>query len=415
MGGRGTVGAEDGPHARGPLAGMRVVEFAGLGAAPYGAMLLADLGADVVRIDRPGAGGDPNMLAHVAVWRGRRSIVLDLKRPGAVEVVHRLLADADVLIEGFRPGTMERLGLGPDGVCAAHPRLVYARMTGWGQEGPLAARAGHDLNYAALSGALHTVGEADRPPPPVANYLADLGGGGMLLAVGVLAALLERTRSGRGQVIDAAMVDGAASLTTFIRGLHALGAWQEERGVNVLDGGAPFYATYRCADGRFVAVGAIEAPFFRALLDGLGLDPESAAQQHDPARWPALRSAIAARFAEEPRDVWAERFEGTDACVTPVLGLAEVATHPHHRARAAFAVGLAGPVPPGVEGSPMPSPAPRLSRTPGSVERGAPDPGADSVEVLRAAGLDDAAIRALIAAGVVGVAQRGDVDVGDAD
>ena len=390
----------------GPLAGVRVVELAGLGAAPYGVMLLADLGADVVRIDRPGADTDPNVLAHVAVWRGRRSIVVDLKHPEAASVIDRLLVDADVLVEGFRPGTMERLGLGPDVLCAAHPRLVYARMTGWGQDGPLAPRAGHDLNYAALSGALHTVGEADRPPPPVANYLADLGGGGMLLAVGVLAALLERERSGRGQVVDVAMVDGAASLTTFVRGLHALGAWRDERGANLLDGAAPFYATYRCADGRFVAVGAIEPPFFRALLDGLGLDPSLADVQHDVARWPELRERIAACFAEEPRDVWAARLEDTDACVTPVLDLGEVAEHPHHRARGTFGVGLEGPLPAGARGHPMPSPAPRYARTPGGVARGAPVPGADTRGVLAAVGFAEGEIGALLASGAVAAPSR---------
>lgn len=394
----------------GPLAGIRVVEFAGLGAAPYGVMLLADLGAEVVRIDRPGADVDPNVLAHTAVSRGRRSVIVDLKHPDAVAVVDRLLTDVDVFVEGFRPGTMERLGLGPDVVCAAHPQLVYVRMTGWGQQGPLAPRAGHDLNYAALSGALHTVGDADRPPPPVANYLADLGGGGMLLAVGVLAALVERERSGQGQVIDVAMVDGAASLTTFVRGLHALGAWRDERGTNLLDGGAPFYATYRCADGRFVAVGAIEPQFFHALLDGLDLDPTLADAHHDPRRWPALRDALTERFAELPRDVWAMRFADTDACVTPVLDLSEVADHPHHRARGTFGVGLEGPVPASALGDAMPSPAPRFLRTPGSVVRGAPVPGADTRWALRATGLDDGRIDALLSSGVVAEPPGADAD-----
>ncbi len=385
----------------GPLAGLRVVEFAGLGAAPYGVMLLADLGADVVRIDRPGAGSDANMLAHVAVWRGRRSIVIDLKHADAAGVVDGLLDGADVLVEGFRPGTMERLGLGPDVVCTAHPRLVYARMTGWGQTGPLALTAGHDLNYAALSGALHTVGPADRPPPPVVNFLADLGGGGMLLAVGVLSALLERERSGKGQVIDVAMVDGAASLTTFVRGLAALGAWSDVRGANLLDGGAPFYATYACADGRYVAVGAIEPQFYLQLIDGLELAEWARDAQHDRARWAELRDAIAERFAQQPRDVWVARFGGTDACVTPVLALGEVDQHAHHRARDAFAVPLDGAVPAAASGAPMPSPAPRLSRTPGAVRRGAPVPGADTMELLLGAGLDRASVEALIAQGVV--------------
>jgi alpha-methylacyl-CoA racemase len=391
------VGAPGG----GPLEGIRVIEFAGLGAAPYGVMLLADLGAEVIRVDRPGAGSDPGVLAHVAVWRGRRSIIVDLKHAEASAVIDRLLADADVLVEGFRPGTMERLGLGPSAVCAAHPRLIYARMTGWGQSGPLADTAGHDLNYAALSGALHTVGSADTSPPPVVNYLADLGGGGMLLAVGVLAALLERERSGRGQIIDAAMIDGAASLTTFVRGLAALGAWTDERGANLLDGGAPFYATYTCSDGRHVAVGAIEPPFFHALLEGLELSGWAGEAQHDRERWPELRAAIAQRFAQRPREHWVECFEGTDACVTPVLDLSEVAGHPHHQARGTFAVPLAGPLPPDAAGRPMPAPAPRLSRTPGGVRNGAPRPGADTRSTLIAAGMSDGAVDELVARGVV--------------
>jgi alpha-methylacyl-CoA racemase len=395
---------------QGPLAGVRIVELAGLGAAPYGVMLLADLGADVVRIDRPGAASDPSMLAHIGVWRGRRSLVLDLKSADGAGVLDRLLDGADVLVEAFRPGTMERLGLGPDVVGAAHPRLVYARMTGWGQDGPLASTAGHDLNYAALSGALHTVGGPGAPPPPVANYLADLGGGGMLLAVGVLAALIERERSGLGQVLDVAMVDGAASLTTFVQGLAALGAWSDQRGTNLLDGGAPFYSTYTCADGRFVAVGAIEPQFFRALIEGLGLPAATIAEQHDRAGWSSLRAAIAARFATEPRDVWAERFAGTDACVTPVLDLDEVAEHPHHRARGAFDVALEGPVPPQVAGRPMPAPAPRLSRTRGVVRSGAPRPGEHTVRVMLEAGFTQEEIDDLLARSVVAsVRARSDV------
>ena len=384
-----------------PLSGIRILEFAGLGAAPYGVMLLADLGADVIRIDRPGAASDPSQLAHVAVARGRRSIVVDLQQPEARDVVDRILDGVDVLVEGFRPGTMERRGLGPGTVLPAHPRLVYARMTGWGQEGPLARTAGHDLNFVALSGALHSVGPADRPPPPVANYLADLGGGGMLLAVGVLAALLERERSGLGQVIDAAMVDGAASLTTFVRGLAALGAWSDERGGNLLDGGAPFYATYPCADGRFVAVAAIEPQFFRRLVEGLGLPEETLAMQHDRERWDELRQALGERFLSEPRDVWSARFVELDACVTPVLDLTEVPAHPHHVARRAFDVPLAGPLPDGLAGAPMPSPAPRLSRTPGAVRHPAPAPGAHTRAILAEAGIDERTVAGLLERGVV--------------
>jgi alpha-methylacyl-CoA racemase len=375
----------------GPLAGVRIVEFSSLGAAPYGVMLLADMGAEVVRIDRHGARQDPNVAAHVGVARNRTSIALDLKHPDARGVLDALLARADVLVEGLRPGAMERLGLGPEVLCASFPRLVYARMTGWGQDGPFARTAGHDLNYAALSGALHTIGDAASPPPPAVNYLADLGGGGTFLAIGVLAALLERERSGRGQVIDAAMVDGAASLTTFVRGLAALGAWSERRGANLLDGGAPFYATYACADGRFVAVGAIEPQFYALLLAGVGLEV-SEWPQHDTAGWPALRAALTERFAARARDDWAEVFDGSDACVTPVLTLAEVAGHPQHRARGTFVE---------VDGAAQPAPAPKLSRTPGRIRSGAPVPGADGRTVLRAAGFEDAVIDHLVASGAL--------------
>jgi len=390
--------AEDGP--KGPLDGVRIVEFAGLGAAPYGVMLLGDLGADVIRVDRAGASADTATIAHVGVSRNRRSIALDLKHPDVHEALDPLLARADVLVEGFRPGTMERLGLGPDQVLAKNPRLVYARMTGWGQEGPLAMTAGHDLNYAALSGALYTVGAGDAPPPPVANYLADNGGGGAFLAIGVLAALIERERSGLGQVLDVAMVDGAASLTAFVRGLAALGAWTDRRGSNLLDGGAPFYATYRCADGGWVAVAAIEPPFFSALIAGLELsfDPAS---QHDRARWDELREALAERFASASRDVWAERFSGSDACVTPVLSLEEAAVHPHNLARGTFAAELVGVLPDVARGYPMPMPAPRLGRTPGMVRTPAPRAGADGRAVLQGIGVDAAVIEALVVRGAV--------------
>lgn len=379
----------------GPLAGIRVVELAGLGAAPYGVMLLADLGADVIVVDRPGGGAE--VAAHVGVRRGRRSVVVDLKHPRGREVVGRLLDGADVLVEAFRPGVAERLGLGPDDVMSARPGLVYARMTGWGQDGPLAPRAGHDLNYAALAGAVATLGPADGPPAPAVNYLADLGGGGTFLAIGILAALLERGRTGRGRVVDAAMVDGAASLTAFVRGLAGLGAWTAERGANLLDGGAPFYATYACADGRFVAVGAIEPAFFAALLDGLGLDPV-AWSQHDRTGWPALRAAIAAAFAARDRDHWARVFEGTDACVTPVLGLDEAAAHPHHVARGTFVT---------VEGValPSPAPAPRLVGDPPVVPTAPPVPGAQTRAVLAAAGYAPDEVEQLLAVGAVAAAE----------
>jgi alpha-methylacyl-CoA racemase len=382
----------------GPLQGIRVVEFSGLGAAPYGVMLLADLGADVVRIDRPDAAHDPSLAGHLGVARGRRSITLDLKHQEAAGIVDRLVAGADVLVEGFRPGVMERLGLGPDVLLERHSHLVYARMTGFGQDGPLAHDAGHDINYAALAGALHPVGVSTSPPSPAFNALADLGGGGAFLAIGVLAALVERASSGRGQVLDVAMIDGAASLTGFIRGLLSLGAWSDERESNLLDGAAPFYATYACADGRFVAVGAIEPAFYAALLEGLGLDPD-AHPQHDRGGWVTSRAAFATAFAAHERSHWELVFGERDACVTPVLSLREAAGHAHHRARATF-VDV-----PGVS-LPLPAPAPRLSRTPGAIRAGAPVPGADTFDVLSELGYDPGSLVRLAATGVLGDAIR---------
>jgi alpha-methylacyl-CoA racemase len=377
----------------GPLTGVRVVELAAIGPAPYGVMLLADLGADVIRVDRAASargqlGAEASM---VGLSRNRRSIGVDLKDAAGTELVLRLVADADVLVEGFRPGVAERLGLGPDDCRAVNPRLVYARMTGWGQDGPLAARAGHDLDYAAITGALHTVGRADEPPPPPVNYLADFGGGGTFLAIGVLAALLERGRSGEGQVIDVAMIDGAASQTAFLRGLLATGVWTTDRGSNLLDGGAPFYDTYRCADGRFLAVGALEPQFHAELCRILELDPEAFAQ-HDRARWPEQRQRLAELFATRPRDEWAARFEGTDACVAPVLDLAEAPAHPHHLARGTFLE---------VDGSTQPAPAPRFSRTPGGVDRPPPQAGQHTDEVLAELGYASPEIADLRDRGVV--------------
>jgi alpha-methylacyl-CoA racemase len=378
----------------GPLTGTRLVELAAIGPAPYGVMLLADLGADVIRVDRmTGADvGQTPEAAMVGVSRNRRSVAVDLKRPDGVEVVRTLARDADVFVEGFRPGVAERLGLGPDVLRGDRPSLVYARMTGWGQDGPLAARAGHDLDYAALVGALHTIGRAGEPPPPPVNYLADLGGGGTFLAIGVLAALLERASSGQGQVVDAAMIDGTASMTAFLRGLLATGAWSTERGTNLLDGGAPFYETYRCADGRYVAVGALEPAFYAELCLGLGLDPERW-PQHDRAAWPQLRREFTDRFATRTRDEWAERFEGTDACVAPVLDLEEAPGHPHHVARGTFERSA---------GTDQPAPAPRFSRTPGAVDRPPAAAGEQTDEVLTEAGYDPSAIARLRSSGAVG-------------
>ena len=333
----------------GPLEGVRVVELAGLAPGPFGCMLLADLGADVVLVDRPG-GSDVGLLR-----RGRRVVTLDLKEPAGIAGLLRLVEHADVLVEGFRPGVAERLGCGP-GVCLRrNPRLVYARLTGWGQDGPLAARAGHDIDYLAVAGALEPLGRTGERPHAPLNLLADFAGGGMLMAVGVLAALLERERSGAGQVVDAAMVDGSALLTTFLHGLIAAGRWSGPRGANLLDGGAPFYDTYATSDGGFMAVGAIEPAFYAELLAGLDLDPAELPAQHDPGGWPVLRRRFAERFAQRTREQWTVIFTERDACVTPVLSPAEAPAHPHNVARQAF-VRVGDEV--------QPAPAPRFERTP---------------------------------------------------
>jgi len=371
----------------GPLRGVRVVELAGIGPGPYACMLLADLGADVLRVDRPGTG--PGPVRSDLLGRGRRSVALDLKRPEAAEVILRLVERADALVEGFRPGVAERLGVGPAECLARNPRLVYGRMTGWGQQGPLAPRVGHDINYIGLTGALAAVGEAGRKPVPPLNLVADFGGGAMFLVLGVLAALVERAGSGRGQVVDAAMVDGVTSLLTLFYGLRAGGQWQDERGSNALDGGAPFYDTYECADGRYVAVGALEPQFWAALVDTLGL--ADVPGQLDVARWPELRARLAEVFATRSRDEWATVFAEVDACVTPVLTLGEAAGHPHLAARGTV-----------VEhgGVRQPAPAPRFSRTPGAL--GAPPtmPGTDTRAALRDWGFDPTEVQRLEDAGV---------------
>jgi alpha-methylacyl-CoA racemase len=375
----------------GPLTGIRVVELSGLGPGPYAGMLLAELGADVLRVDRPGGGNrliDPEL---EVLHRSRPCAAVDLRTPGGRDVVLRLVERADVLTEALRPGVTERLGLGPEACLERNPRLVYARMTGWGQEGPLAARAGHDINYLGLTGALHAIGPADKPVPPL-NIGADFGGGSMFLLVGILAALLERAGSGRGQVVDAAMVDGASSLVTMVHGMLAARLWHDRRAVNLLDGGAPFYDTYACADGRHVALGAIEPQFYAALLEGLGLTGQLPGGQHERRHWPEHRRRIAEVIASRPRDDWTAVFAGTDACLTPVLGLAEAPQHPHLAARGTFVDGVGGP---------QPGPAPRFSRTPGAV-RGRPRAaGADTRAALRAWGFAADEVAALEAAGAV--------------
>jgi alpha-methylacyl-CoA racemase len=336
----------------GPLQGVRVIELASLAPAPFACMMLADLGADVIRVDRPaGAGGEATI---DPLCRSRRSIGLNLKDPGGVDVLLRLVDTADVFIEGFRPGVTERLGFGPDICLERNPGLIYGRMTGWGQEGPMAQMAGHDINYIAIAGALDPVGRAGERPLPPLNLVGDFGGGGMLLAVGVLAALYERSRSGQGQVVDAAMVDGAALLTSFIHGMRGQGLWQDARGTNLLDSGAPFYDTYETADGLFMSVGALEPQFYAALLRGLGLEDEDLPGQLDRDRWPETRARFTEVFKRRTRDEWTEIFDGTDACVAPVLGLGEAPAHPHATARTGFV---------DVGGLTQPAPAPRFSRT----------------------------------------------------
>ena len=370
----------------GPLQGIRVVEIESLAPAPFGCMVLADLGADVVRVGRLGRPGHPVVPPTDPLARSRRSIRLDLKQPAGIEVLLRLIGASDVLVEGFRPGVAERLGFGPDAARQRNPRLVYARMTGWGQDGPLATAAGHDIDYIAVAGSLEPIGRAGQRPVPPLNLLGDFGGGGMLLAVGVLAALLERERSGRGQVVDAAMVDGSALLATFIHGLRAAGGWQDQRGSNLLDGGAPFYDTYPTADGKFVAVGALEPPFYAALLWGLGLDPAELPGQLDRSGWPVLRDRIGAAFAGRTQAEWVAVFAGTDACVAPVLGLGEAPGHPHNAARGTFIE---------VGGVPQPAPAPRFSRTPGATPAPPPPPGRDTDAVLAGLGYSPGEITAL--------------------
>jgi alpha-methylacyl-CoA racemase len=336
----------------GPLRGVRVLELVSIGPGPFCAMLLADLGADVLAVDRPAA-GQPGWPALFG--RGRRRVAVDLKHPDGPGVVLDLAAGADALVEGFRPGVAERLGVGPEACLARNPRLVYGRVTGWGQDGPLAGSAGHDIDYIALAGALHPIGPADGPPVPPLNLLGDFGGGGMLLALGVVAALLEAARSGQGQVVDAAMADGAALLTTQLHELLAAGLWSDRRGANLLDGAAPCYAVYETADARHLAVGALEPQFWAELLERVGLPADDLPPQLDQSSWPALRERLAAKFRTRTRDEWCALLEGTDACVAPVLSLLEAPTHPHHQARATFVE---------VDGVTQPAPAPRFSRTP---------------------------------------------------
>lgn len=358
---------------QGPLSGVRVVELAGIGPGPFAAMLLADLGADVVRVDRPdgpGLGIDP---ARDVTNRNKRSVVVDLKAPDGAARVLDLAERADILIEGYRPGVAERLGVGPADCHARNPRLVYGRMTGWGQEGPLADRAGHDASYIAVTGTLGMIGRPGEPPALPANLLGDYAGGSLYLVVGVLAALHHARATGTGQVVDAAIVDGTAHLSAMIHGMLAAGAWQDRRAANLLDGGCPYYGTYETADGKHMAVGALEPRFYAEFLRLLDLDGLAGAH-HDPARWPELRERIAARFKSGTRDEWTARFEGTDACVAPVLSLREAPHHSHLAARATFTEH---------DGLVQPAPAPRFSATPTRVRTGPALPGTGAQDVAR--------------------------------
>jgi alpha-methylacyl-CoA racemase len=354
-----------------------VIELAGLGPGPFCAMMLADAGADVLRIDRPDT--DTAFAAADLLARGRQSAVLDLKHPRGTDALLRLIDAADVLLEGYRPGVAERLGIGPQTCTDRNPRLVYARMTGWGQDGPLAPTVGHDIGYIARSGALHALGRAGGPPQFPANLLGDFGGGGMLMAYGICAALVERATSGQGQVVDAAIVDGVASLLAMPLAMMAQDRWRDERGVNLLDGGVPWYDVYETADGKWMAVGALEPRFYAALL--AGLDLTDAPSRDDPRNWPELRGLFSARFKGRTRDEWAELFAGSEACVEPVLSLTEAAHDPHLTARQTYLTR---------DGVVQPAPSPRFSRTPGQLTNPAPAPGQDTIEALTRWGLPDA-------------------------
>lgn len=379
----------------GPLAGVRVIELAGLGAAPYAGMMLADMGAEVTRVERmPPPPALPDVLA-----RSRRSVCLDLKQPAGVAALMRLVDDADVLFEGFRPGVAERLGVGPDDCASRNPKLVYGRMTGWGQTGPLAGAAGHDLNYVALSGALHAIGPQGGKPVPPLNLVGDFGGG-LLLAFGIVCALNERERTGTGQVVDAAMLDAATSFMGMFAGFNAMGAFEEGPGESMLAGAAPFYDTYETADGKFIALGSLEPQFYSLLVEKLELDPErfgpygfrGPASAKTRAAWVELKVELAARIRERTRDEWCELLEGSDVCFAPVLSLSEAPSHPHNEARDTFV---------DVAGIPQNAPAPRFSRTTPAMPEAARPPGADTHEVLAEAGFSGDEITGLAEGGVI--------------
>ncbi|MAT83678.1 MAG: carnitine dehydratase [Gammaproteobacteria bacterium] len=373
----------------GPLAGFRIIELAGIGPGPFCGMMLSDMGAEVIRVDRLGAGGGRGQDVLV---RNRRSIAVDLKKPEGVETVLRLVETADGLFEGFRPGVTERLGLGPDTCLERNPRLVYGRMTGWGQEGPMAQAAGHDINYIGLSGALHAIGRPGEKPVPPLNLVGDFGGGGMLLAFGMVCGMLEAQKSGKGQVVDAAMVDGAATLMSMFFTMGAAGMFKDQRGTNMLDGGAHFYDTYETKDGKYVCIGSIEPQFYALLVEKAGLDPERFKPQMDQGQWPALKDELVAVFKTKTRDEWCEIMEGTDVCFAPVLSIFEAPDHPHNKARNSF-IELDGVV--------QPAPSPRFSRTVAEVSHASPRPGQDSEAVLGDCGFTADEIAALKSSQVI--------------
>jgi len=386
----------------GPLTGVRIVELAGIGPAPFAAMALSDAGADIIRVDRPIETDGQTTLndpvtagrARNILNRGRRSVAADLSRPDGADFILKLVERADGFIEGFRPGVTERLGIGPEVCAERNPRLVYGRVTGWGREGPYALAAGHDIDYIALSGTLGTIGSADGPPVPPLNLLGDFGGGGLLLAYGMTCALLDVSRSGKGQVVDVAMVDGAAYLATYIHGLRALGLWSDERGTNILDGGAPFYQIYTTSDGRYLAIGAIEDRFFAELLDRIGLTDLRVPAPGDRREWSDIHESLARQFGSRTRDEWERLLAGTDACVAPVLSMGEAPQHPHLRQRGTFVE---------VDGVVQPAPTPRFSRTPSSIQRPAPRPGQGGVRALQDWGLEDDEIQSLLDRGAISV------------
>jgi alpha-methylacyl-CoA racemase len=381
----------------GPIAGIRVIELAGIGPAPYACMLLADLGAEVLRLERPAGTLSRVLGGYDILSRGRRSVAIDLKGDGARDLVLDLVRSGDVLIEAFRPGVAERLGLGPDECLGVNPKLVYARMTGWGQEGPLADRVGHDINYAAITGAIAAIGEKGRKPVPPLNLLADFGGGSMFCAMGILAALVERATSGEGQVIDVAMVDGVSSLLSMAHGQSSAGMMSDERGSNMLDGGTPYYDTYETADGEYMAVGALEPQFFAELVRVLDIPGLPA--QTDVADWPKMRALMTEKFRSKTRAEWIKEFEGVDACVAPVMRLSEAKSSPHLIARDTLVE---------VNGIVQPAPAPRFSRTPGAIGNAARIPGTDTTEALSDWGIDGGRITKLVEAGTLVQAEAAD-------